>query len=277
MEIKDNNILLNVNYLTKSKNSQNNILLLHGFTGSKEDWQFITDNLTDKFNVVTLDLIGHGGSPSPEDLSYYKLDSIYKQLLQVTDRYNLKNISLLGYSMGGRIALNFALRFPHLINNLILESTTAGIEDDNQRKEREKRDLELADFIEKNSIETFIDYWMNLDIFNTQRRFSDEKLKKIRYKKLNNNKLGLANSLRGFSTGLMPPVYTQLKNLKKRTLLITGDLDSKYTEINKKILKLLPYGEHKIITNAGHNVHLEEPKKFIKAVNDFLSTNDKSN
>ncbi len=277
MQIDYKNIKLNISEKIKDENSNNFILMLHGFTGSNNDWQFVTDHLIKNFNVITLDLVGHGKSSSPEELDYYKLDSIIEQILQVKKHFNLNSFSLLGYSMGGRIALNFALRFPHLINNLILESTTAGIEDENQRKERVKSDLELAEFIENNSIENFIDYWMNLDIFNTQRRFSNEKINDIRNKKLGNNKLGLAKSLRGFSAGLMQPVYDQLKNMEKRTLLITGDLDSKYTEINNKILKLLPNAEHKIIKNAGHNVHLEEPKEFIKTVNDFLSTNDKSN
>lgn len=277
MQIDYKNIKLDVNSIIKDENSNDFILMLHGFTGSKDDWQFVSDHLIKKFNVIILDLIGHGRSPSPEELDFYKIDSILKQILQIKEHYNLKSFSLLGYSMGGRIAINFALKFPHLIDNLILESTTAGIENENQKKEREKSDLELAEFIENNSIEIFIDYWMNLDIFNTQRRFSNEKINEIRNKKLDNNNLGLANSLRGFSTGVMQPVYNQLKNFEKRTLLITGDLDSKYTELNQKILSLLSNAEHKIIKNAGHNVHLEEPKEFINTVNDFLSTIDKSN
>jgi 2-succinyl-6-hydroxy-2,4-cyclohexadiene-1-carboxylate synthase len=69
----------------------------------------------------------------------------------------------------------------------------------------------------------------------------------------------------------MPPLFDKLISIKTRTLLITGELDTKFTEINSEMVKLLPKAEHKIIENAGHNTHLEEPKRFIEAVKNFLN------
>jgi len=82
----------------------------------------------------------------------------------------------------------------------------------------------------------------------------------------------LANSLRGFGTGVMPYHASELVKLKIPTFLITGGLDDKFTQINLSIKKLSPSVKHKIISTSGHNTHLEEPKKFIDAVNMFLKS-----
>jgi 2-succinyl-6-hydroxy-2,4-cyclohexadiene-1-carboxylate synthase len=68
----------------------------------------------------------------------------------------------------------------------------------------------------------------------------------------------------------MEPLYNKIKDIPLKTLLVTGELDSKYTDINIEMVKLLTNAEHKIIKNAGHNTHLEEPQKFIEEINKFL-------
>ena len=87
---------------------------------------------------------------------------------------------------------------------------------------------------------------------------------------MKNNRTGLANSLKGFGTGIMPYLGAELIRLKFPVLQITGGLDGKFTQINQNLRKRFPSTKHKIISTAGHNTHLEEPKKFIEAVNQFL-------
>jgi 2-succinyl-6-hydroxy-2,4-cyclohexadiene-1-carboxylate synthase len=111
---------------------------------------------------------------------------------------------------------------------------------------------------------------MSKEIFNTQRRFSNEKLKNIRKKKTLNSKIGLANSLRGFGTGRMGYLGSKLNQINCPVMLITGKLDTKFTKINSVLKKKFPNAKHKIIKNAGHNSHLEEPKRFVTITNDFL-------
>jgi len=132
------------------------------------------------------------------------------------------------------------------------------------------RDEYIASYIESHTMEDFAEYWMDMEIFNTQRRFSEEKRKQLRQTRINNDPTGLTNSLRGFGTGTMPHLFPYLKNINCKTLLITGELDSKFTFINKDAVKQFKNAEHKIIKNAGHNTHAEEPQRFIQVVNDFL-------
>ena len=99
---------------------------------------------------------------------------------------------------------------------------------------------------------------------------SIEEYQKFISKKLTNNVKGLANSLRGFSTGKMASKWGKLYVLSFPVLIITGSMDKKYEQIASKMEKSFPHSEHKIVDDTGHNVHLEKPKEFIKLVNNFL-------
>ena len=131
-------------------------------------------------------------------------------------------------------------------------------------------DTELANKIENIGVEQFIKYWMGLPLFESLKSIPQEEYQKIVKNKLNNDKNGLANSLRGFSTGKMVSLWNKLDGFSFPILLITGSLDKKFELIASKMQKLLPQSEHKTVIHAGHNVHLEKPKEFIKLVNNFL-------
>jgi 2-succinyl-6-hydroxy-2,4-cyclohexadiene-1-carboxylate synthase len=270
MFIKYSNIQLNIETIINNESFGDSAFFLHGFTGCAKDWVPVVSLLDKKYNYYLVDLVGHGKSDSPKENYYYFIDSIVNQLKEIILSLSNSKIVLAGYSMGGRIALNFALQNASLLKGLILESCTWGIGEENLRKERVIQDEKLAEFIENNLIDKFIDYWMNIDLFNTQRRFSNERLSRIRELKLKNNKTGLANTLRCSGTGIMKPLLNNIKDIHEKTLLISGGLDSKFTDINAEMVKLFTDAKHKIIKNAGHNTHLEEPQKFIDEINKFL-------
>lgn len=271
MIISSGSVKINFEHLNQFDPAKKTVLLFHGFTGSLEDWRSVSTSLDKSFNYVGIDLIGHGKSESPDELAKYGAEEIVNQIDGIVSHLNLHKINLLGYSMGGRAALNYTVKFPGKVEALILESTSAGIKDQKDLQARIKSDEKLAKYVEKHSIEEFIELWLNLDIFNTQRRFSEYTRRQIKFAKMQNNKIGLANSLRGFGTGKMTPLLNGLRNVSCKTLLITGELDTKFTNINNEIVNLYPNAEHKIIKNAGHNTHLEELEKFVNLVNKFLS------
>jgi 2-succinyl-6-hydroxy-2,4-cyclohexadiene-1-carboxylate synthase len=270
MFIKYYNIQVNIESIINNETSVNSAFFLHGFTGCAMDWMPIVSSLNKEYNYYLVDLVGHGKSDSPKENDYYFIGSIVNQIKEIILSLSNSKIVLAGYSMGGRIALNFALHNTSMLRGLILESSTGGISEKNLRKERILQDEKLAEFIDNNPIDKFIDYWMNIDIFNTQRKFSNEMLAQIRERKLENSKTGLANTLRFSGTGSMKPLYNNIKDIPIRTLLISGELDSKFTDINGEMVKLFTNAEHKIIKNAGHNTHIEEPHRFIEEINKFL-------
>lgn len=269
MKIDYKNISLNLEILQRN-NSKHYILFLHGFTGSSLDWKEISENVDSRFNLATLDFVGHGKSDSPTNEKLYSTESLIDQIDLTINNITKNKIIIIGYSMGGRAALSYANRHQEKLKALILESATPGITSDTVRTERIIGDEKLEKFILENPIEKFVDYWMNIDLFESQKKLPEEKLRLVLENKLRNNPVGLANSLKGFSTGKMPPLFESLKNIKIKTLLISGELDKKFSTINLNMSKLLPSSETFIIKGAGHNIHLEKPEEYVNTVNNFL-------
>ena len=270
MKLDVNGIKLNLEHLNEIDPTKDYVLFLHGFTGSAEDWFPVFEQLSDKYNLIALDLIGHGKSDSPSDHSHYTTEAIVNQIKYIKDHLTSEKIFLAGYSMGGRVALSFAVAYPDDIKGLILESSSAGIKNEEERQKRYENDLKLAEFIQTHTLDEFIEMWSDQELFNTQRRFSNEKLKTFRKKKAAGNKTGYANSLKGFSTGIMPPLHDKLKKFPTKVLLISGDLDTKFTGINARMAKRFFKAKHKIVKNSGHNTHLEEPKRYLEIITNYL-------
>ena len=270
MIIPYQNIKLNLEHFSEFNPAKKTILFLHGFTGSANDWNVVSDKIDKRFNKIGLDLIGHGKSGSPSELKYYQIDSMVDQIEETIRFLGLNKVVLCGYSMGGRVGLKFALDKQNLLSGIILESSSAGIKKMNERLSRKQNDDELANFIMNNPIEEFITRWLDQEIFGTIKRFSNEKIKRIKEEKMKSSRIGLANSLLGYGTGVMPYLGSELITLKIPVLLISGGLDDKFTQLNQSLRKLIPSARHKVIANAGHNTHLEEPAKFISIVNQFL-------
>ena len=217
-----------------------------------------------------MDLIGHGKSGSPTAIKFYKSDEIVKQILFVIEYLKINDVILCGYSMGGRAAISFASAYPEKVFALILESTSAGIKDNAERKARYSSDEQLADYIVSHSIEEFINSWLEKELFSSLKQLPVEILLKLKDSKLKNSKIGLSNSLRGFGTGVMPYFGSQIIKMKFPVLLITGRLDYKFSNLNRVLVKQFTNVKHKIIENAGHNVHIEEPSKFVYTINNFI-------
>ncbi|MBU1099160.1 MAG: 2-succinyl-6-hydroxy-2,4-cyclohexadiene-1-carboxylate synthase [Bacteroidetes bacterium] len=273
MLIEYNNLNLNISYnpddIEKGKTP---LVFLHGFTGALNDWDSLKAKLADQYAPIAIDILGHGQSSSPDNPEYYTEDSLVEQLHYILTQIGVTKSSFVGYSMGGRLAFCYALAYPESIKSLILESSTAGIEEQLLRAERIFSDEKLADKLTESGTSKFIDYWFSIPLFDTFKNLPAEQLTLLINERKKNNPVGLANSLRGFGTGKMKNHWPELKSIKKPTLLITGELDLKFTEINRQMLKQLPNATHQIISKSGHNTHLEKPQDFFILVGSFLRT-----
>lgn len=274
MKLKVDDIEFNL-LLNESDLNRNNtpVVFLHGFTGDSTDWQFIFDKLPETALPVAIDLIGHGKTDSHPNPANYTCTAIVHQLDSIFTQLNFQKIILAGYSMGGRAALSYCLKHPNRVSAAVLESTTAGIEDFTVKKERVELDLLYADKIRKEGVESFINFWFDTPLFKSLRNLPN--YESIKSKRSKNSVTGLSNSLMSFSTGLMMSYWDKLPILNFPVLLISGELDTKYTEINKAMKLKLPDARHNTISQCGHNVHLEKPELFTKLVIDFLTTHER--
>lgn len=246
------------------------ILFLHGFTGTAAGWTRIASALAPHRRTIRVDLLGHGLSCAPTDSGRYSLTRAAEDLVALLDALDVDECVVAGYSMGGRTALHLALAAPRRVRGLILESASPGIADPAEREARRKADEALADRIEREGIAWFVAYWESLPLFATQKSLPHEVQTAVRRERLAQSPLGLAGSLRGAGAGAQEDLLPRLPELEMPVLLIAGELDEKYCRIARAMHGVLARSRLCIVEGAGHNVHLERPDAYIRAVEAFL-------
>lgn len=252
------------------------LLLLHGFSGNSQSWADHVPVLAQQFCVITLDLLGHGKTDSPTDPTRYSMENVAADVTAVLRQLPTVNgqssmVNLLGYSMGGRLALYLAVHYTQLFSALILESASPGLETETERSARRASDHALAGRIERDGMASFVREWEALPLWASQQQLASEKRAALRAQRLGNNPTGLANSLRGMGTGAQPSLWPHLPQLTLPVLLLAGELDEKFVGINRKMHRLLLNSHYEIVAGAGHAMHLERPLLFQKAVFTFLA------
>lgn len=250
------------------------LVLLHGFTGAGNNWRPYVDKWGTKYRLLLVDIIGHGQSDAPVDPSRYAMHHATADLVKILDYLQIEQCDMLGYSMGGRLALATAVRTPGRIRALVLEGSTPGIADPEERKLRVERDEALARRIERDGIAAFVSYWESLPLFASQTKLPTSVRTKIRQQRLNNREVGLANSLRGMGTGAQPSLWHKLPKLNLPVLLLAGEWDKKFCRIGRAMRDKLPQADFYEVAHAGHTVHVEQAAVFDTIVMDFLNRID---
>lgn len=246
------------------------VVLLHGFTGSGGSWEALCGQIGGTYEVISLDMPGHGRSSAPSDPARYSLDRFSVDLALVLDKLSLGKVALLGYSMGGRASLHFALSHGDRLAALILESTSPGISDPTDRVQRLAADSALATTIECDGIPAFVEQWERLPLWESQQALAESMREKLRIQRLANRPGGLANSLRGAGAGATVPVTDQLGSVAMPTLVVAGALDGKYTGLARVLAQSIPGARLDVVPGAGHAVHFENPDALARIISDFL-------
>lgn len=244
------------------------LVLLHGFTGSKEAWEKHMQTFAKRYRVIAIDLPGHGETRSnePRTMALFAQD-----LHEILQRLELSPVHLLGYSLGGRAALSYAINFPGNIRSLILESASPGLMTEAERKARQKQDDQLARLLLDEGIEAFVHYWENIPLFETQKALPKNVQTSIRNGRLQQSEEGLACSLRYMGTGTQPSWWSKLHTCNFPVLLVAGALDKKFVKINQAMHDQLKHARLEIVADAGHAVHIEQDEKFDTIVMEFLA------
>lgn len=246
------------------------VVMLHGFTGSADTWRPFAANQEKQLQVIAIDLPGHGQTKA----KVRSMEECLYHLHKLIECLHLESFHLLGYSMGGRTALSFALTYPEKIRSLILESASPGIADEEERHLRMEKDEQLADWLMENGVESFTNYWENLPLFQTQKNLPENVQQEIRDGRLRQSKKGLAQSLRSMGTGRQHSNWEYLHQVKEPVLLLVGGLDQKFIDKNKKMESNMPSSTLVVCENAGHVVHVEKSAEFDRIVTAFILEND---
>ena len=246
------------------------LLLLHGFTGSSANWLSVLPRLAAEHRVLAVDLIGHGDSAAPPATAAYAMDAAVHDLATLLDALRVPRVDIAGYSMGARLALAFAVDQPARVRCLVLESGSPGLADAAERAARRASDERLAAMLERDGVESFINFWERQPLFASQAALPPARREELRCQRLRNSISGLAGSLRGMGTGSQAPLWDRLPEVHMSTLVLAGELDLKYTAIGRAMAAALPSATLTIAPGAGHSIHFEQPDHYTELLTQFL-------
>jgi 2-succinyl-6-hydroxy-2,4-cyclohexadiene-1-carboxylate synthase len=236
--------------------------------GSGADWENAISALDERFYCVAPDLPGHGASLrlTPQ---VYTIKGAAETLRDLLDGLEISRAALVGYSMGGRLAVYLALRHPERCSGLFLESASPGIKDTAERQTRREADEEKARRLESGDFEDFLEDWYRQPLFASLSRH-EGLMEKIVETRRRNDPGELARSLRGMGAGSMPSLWKDISGLRVTTLAVSGELDEKHVEISHRMEALSPRIQAAVVPESGHNVHAEASAMYTRLLKDFL-------
>jgi 2-succinyl-6-hydroxy-2,4-cyclohexadiene-1-carboxylate synthase len=241
----------------------NAAVLLHGFTGSPNTFRDVARELSAlTIHVEAPALLGHGAE---DDAG---IDGFEAEVDRIAGRIRALGVAahLVGYSLGGRIAIGLLVRHRGLFTGATLVSAQPGLSTARERIERETADARWCELLERQGLAAFVEAWEKLPLFATQASLPQETLDRQRRERLSHDPAGLARSLRICGLGKMPPYWTALSSVDVPTTLMVGEHDSKFSAINFRMQELLPKSVVSRVPGAGHNVLLERPGAISDAV-----------
>lgn len=245
------------------------ILFLHGFMGNGEEWEEIVSFLAKDFHCLTVDLPGHGKTASLNRNLDWGMENTAAAVITLLNELTIKKCFLVGYSMGGRLALYLMLHYPQYFPKVVLESASPGLKTLVEQQERIARDNLLADRLESGDFKSFLTEWCRQPLLRGLQ--NHPRFRVLFEKRLKNDPLGLAKSLREMGTGCQPSLWEKLPQNKIPLLLVVGKRDAKFRSIAGEMASLSPTAAVEVIEDCGHNIHFEKPEVFVTEVENFLS------
>jgi 2-succinyl-6-hydroxy-2,4-cyclohexadiene-1-carboxylate synthase len=174
---------------------------------------------------------------------------------------------LVGYSLGGRLALRAALRAPGAYRGVVLVGATAGLEEGPMRVQRAKADEKLASWMEAMPIEDIVALWERQPLFADQ---SEALVEEQRPGRLSHDPRSLALLLRTAGQGTLEPVWNELHSFELPLLAIAGARDDGYSAAAKRIASVAPNARAAIVEEAGHAPQLQQPAAVAGLITEFL-------
>jgi len=237
------------------------VTLLHGFTQDGRSWLEVISRMPDGYMWIVPDLRGHGETRTSPGAPC-SMDACTRDLETLWDHLGVEKTHIAGYSMGGRLALHVAVTKPERIASLLTIGAHAGLDDD-AREGRRRGDEALAERIERDGLEAFVNHWSSLPLFAGLERRGPGFIAQARAERMTNHVAGLACSLRGMGAGVMDPLWQLLPHVTFPCTFVAGQLDHGYVSSARRLAATVPNGRIEVVPRAGHTVHQERPEAFV--------------
>lgn len=233
------------------------IVLLHGFSGTHRAWDGVIPLLDpERYRPLALDLPGHGERTGDRWPITFE-GCVETVLAQAPERF-----ALCGYSMGGRVALHVALAAPERVSRLVVIAANPGLEDPNERAERLASDERLAQKLESEPFEDFIESWRTQPLFAADPPAVGELAREDQRR---NDPLALAAAMRGLSVGAMASLWGRLGELRMPVTFVAGERDEKFRVIGVRFAQECPGAALRVV-EGGHGLPLENPGAVVSSI-----------
>ncbi|MBI4853754.1 MAG: alpha/beta fold hydrolase [Acidobacteria bacterium] len=253
---------MQLNYL--SYGSGEALIILHGLFGSLDNWHTLSKSFAEHYKVFSLDQRNHGRSPHSEEFNY---SILVQDLLEFMEQQNIKVANILGHSMGGKVAMQFALSYPDRVAKLVIADIapksypptlielfqTLSSIDLSRFSNRKEIDKDLAEGVKDFAVRQFI---LKNIYQNSEGKFSW----KMNLPVIKKSYLEMSGSINLANT------------FSKPTLFIRGEKSSYIEDSDVSLIKsFFPFAQIVTMAKVGHWVHAENPKEFFQIVMEFLS------
>lgn len=260
MKIRANGI--SMNYQIKGRGA--NLVLIHGAVDNLKMWYYQVPVFSKRYRVITYDIRGSGKTERPE--GEYTMSTFAEDAYQLMKAIGVVNAYFLGFSMGGRIALELALNHPELVNGLVLAGSPVGSTPPSpETLEWQRANLELLDKGDMKRAAEVMTARACAPDFKTRNPTEFKRYMKV---KLQNKSEGLARIMRGIAAPTNPP---DLSKVRCPVLIVAGETDQFIGVEQGKQAHEAIAGSKLVVLPAGHASAVELPEKFNTAVLEFLS------
>ncbi|PKU61520.1 protein PHYLLO, chloroplastic isoform X1 [Dendrobium catenatum] len=287
-EVDCNGLSCSFKLMEAGGNKDGNLIFLHGFLGSGQDWIPLMKAFSATTRCISIDLPGHGDScvqwhkKNLTQEPYQSIESVAEMLLQLINNITIGKVILVGYSMGGRIALYMSLKYCEKIHGAVLISGSPGLRNENAQRIRLSQDEARASYLLSHGLNSFLETWYEGSLWKSLRAHPLFN-KIVRQREKHQDIRSLAKSLTDLSTGRQRPLWDELRHCKNPVLLIVGEEDLKFRRIAEEMCNEIKSScadevtgqedlcEMVIVPECGHAVHLENPFPVINAVRKFFT------
>jgi 2-succinyl-6-hydroxy-2,4-cyclohexadiene-1-carboxylate synthase len=241
------------------------LVLLHGFAGGSWSYGEVVSALGRRREVLAPTLTYHepaGGETLPE----VDFAGEVERLVCEIKGTGANPVDLVGYSMGGRLALGLALAHPELVETLVLLSARRGLDCPAERERRRQADANWAERLEREGLEVFLEHWWAQPIFRSLAQLTSDRLESELAQRRTHHPARLAAALRCWGLGCQPGYASEVRRLQVPVVLLAGGLDEKFVSLSRQLAAELPKGRCLVVEGAGHHLLLEAPARVARII-----------
>ncbi len=241
------------------------VVFVAGFTETALTWKPQRQAFASRFRIVTFDPRGHGRTEAPEEPERYSIELFVEDVRSLMDHLGLRRAHVVGHSLGGAIALRFALTHPERVGGLVMVNANSSAGTPEWSKRMMPRMRARAEAVRTGGMAAMANGMIS-------RRLAPDDLAEREREFLGLSTVGIGHT----ATQVMPFLSSlgRAHELPHPTLLVVGERDRMFVRRSRLLEKRIPNSRRIVISEAGHAAHIDQPDRFNAEVLDFLTRVD---